>query len=155
LIQHRIQRFERGPIGADRDPSERATSQILSAYCARRGGGPISISNDTGRDPEFGSGSTVYQNHNGDVSAGGVNRNLGSLFYALRLYPSDIGTSAGLVTYDTARVLDTGNRPIPRLYACATTCSPSWAEPILARGITLGPALAFAFVAASDAVGRR
>ena len=58
----------------------------------------------TGRDLEFDRGSTVYQNHNGDVSAGGANPNLGPIatapFYALRLYPSDIGTSAGLVTDD-------------------------------------------------------
>ena len=76
----------------------------------------------TGRDLEFGRGSTIYQNHNGDASAGGANPNLGPIatapFYALRLYPSDIGTSAGLVTDDTARVLDSGNRPIAGLYAC-------------------------------------
>ena len=76
----------------------------------------------TGRDLEFGRGSTVYQNHNGDASAGGANPNLGPIatapFYALRLYPSDIGTSAGLVTDDVARVLDSGNRPIAGLYAC-------------------------------------
>ena len=60
----------------------------------------------TGRDLDFDRGSTVYQNHNGDVSAGGANPNLGPIatapFYALRLYPSDIGTSAGLVTDDVA-----------------------------------------------------
>jgi predicted oxidoreductase len=76
----------------------------------------------TGRDPEFGRGSTAYQNHNGDAAAGFANPNLGPIavapFYALRLYPSDIGTSAGLVTDDAARVLDAGNRPIARLYAC-------------------------------------
>ena len=81
----------------------------------------------TGRDLDFGRGSTVYQNHNGDASAGGANPNLGPIatapFYALRLYPSDIGTSAGLVTDDVARVLDSGNRPIAGLYAAATTCS--------------------------------
>ena len=74
----------------------------------------------TGRDLEFARGSTVYQNHNGDASAAGPNPNLGRIatapFYALRLYPSDIGTSAGLVTDDVARVLDSGNRPIAGLY---------------------------------------
>ena len=33
----------------------------------------------TGRDDEFGRGSTVYQNHNGDASAGGANPNLGRI----------------------------------------------------------------------------
>jgi succinate dehydrogenase/fumarate reductase flavoprotein subunit len=110
----------------------------------------------TGRDPEFGRGSTAYQNHNGDTSAGGANANLGPIvtapFYALRLYPSDIGTSAGLVTDDKARVLDAGNRPIARLYACGNDMQSIMGGTYPGPGITLGPALAFAYLAASDAV---
>lgn len=110
----------------------------------------------TGRDLEFGRGSTVYQNHNGDASAGGANPNLGPIatapFYALRLYPSDIGTSAGLVTDDTARVLDSGNRPIARLYACGNDMQSVMGGTYPGPGITLGPAIAFAYVAASDAL---
>jgi hypothetical protein len=109
----------------------------------------------TGRDLEFGRGSTAYQNHNGDASAGGANPNLGPVatapFYALRLYPSDIGTSAGLVTDDAARVLD-ANRPIARLYACGNDMQSIMGGTYPGPGITLGPALAFAYVAASDAV---
>ena len=98
----------------------------------------------TGRDVEFGRGSTIYQNHNGDASAGGANPNLGPIatapFYALRLYPSDIGTSAGLVTDDTARVLDAGDRPIPRLYACGNDMQSIMGGTYPGPGITLGPA---------------
>ena len=110
----------------------------------------------TGRDLEFGRGSTVYQNHNGDASAGYANPNLGPIatapFYALRLYPSDIGTSAGLVTDDTARVLDADHRPIPRLYACGNDMQSMMGGTYPGPGITLGPAVAFAYLAASDAV---
>jgi succinate dehydrogenase/fumarate reductase flavoprotein subunit len=110
----------------------------------------------TGHDPEFGRGSTAYQNHNGDAAAGGANPNLGQIavapFYALRLYPSDIGTSAGLVTDDTARVLDAGNRPIARLYACGNDMQSVMGGTYPGPGITLGPALAFAYLAASGAV---
>ncbi len=110
----------------------------------------------TGRDFEFDRGSTIYQNHNGDASAGGANPNLGPLatapFYALRLYPSDIGTSAGLVTDDAARVLDSGNRPIARLYACGNDMQSIMGGTYPGPGITLGPAVAFAYVAASDAL---
>jgi succinate dehydrogenase/fumarate reductase flavoprotein subunit len=110
----------------------------------------------TGRDLEFGRGSTAYQNHNGDMSAGGANPNLGPIaaapFYALRLYPSDIGTSAGLVTDGAARVLDAGNRPIARLYACGNDMQSIMGGTYPGPGITLGPALAFAYLAASDAV---
>lgn len=112
----------------------------------------------TGCDLEFGRGSTVYQNHNGDALAGGPNPNLGPIatapFYALRLYPSDIGTSAGLVTDDMARVLDSGNRPIARLYACGNDMQSIMGGTYPGPGITLGPAVAFAYVAASDAARR-
>lgn len=110
----------------------------------------------TGHDSEFGRGSTAYQNHNGDASAGHANPNLGPIatppFYALRLYPSDIGTSAGLVTDDTARVLDAANRPIARLYACGNDMQSVMGGTYPGPGITLGPALAFAYLAAADAV---
>lgn len=112
----------------------------------------------TGRDPEFDRGSTVYQNHNGDALAGGANPNLGQVavapFYAVRLYPSDIGTSAGLVTDDTARVLDSDNRPIAGLYACGNDMQSMMGGTYPGPGITLGPAIAFAYLAASDAARR-
>ena len=112
----------------------------------------------TGRDLDFDRGSTVYQNHNGDVSVGGANPNLGPIatapFYALRLYPSDIGTSAGLVTDDVARVLDSGNRPIAGLYACGNDMQSVMGGTYPGPGITLGPAIAFAYLAASDATLR-
>ena len=112
----------------------------------------------TGRDLEFARGSTVYQNHNGDASAAGSNPNLGEIatapFYALRLYPSDIGTSAGLITDDAARVLDAGNRPIAGLYCCGNDMQSIMGGTYPGPGITLGPAIAFAYVAASDAIRR-
>ncbi|MDP3076566.1 FAD-dependent oxidoreductase [Bradyrhizobium sp.] len=109
----------------------------------------------TGIDLEFGRGSTVYQNHNGDASAAGANPNLGPIatapFYALRLYPSDIGTSAGLVTDEAARVLDSDSRPIAGLYACGNDMQSIMGGTYPGPGITLGPALAFAYLATSDA----
>ncbi|MDO9057667.1 MAG: FAD-binding protein, partial [Bradyrhizobium sp.] len=126
------------------DPgSLRATVERMNGYA------------ETGRDLEFGRGSTVYQNHNGDASAGGANPNLGPIatppFYALRLYPSDIGTSAGLVTDEAARVLDSGNLPIEGLYACGNDMQSIMGGTYPGPGITRGPALAFAYLAASDA----
>jgi hypothetical protein len=111
-----------------------------------------------GRDLEFARGSTVYQTHNGDASAARANPNLGQIatapFYALRLYPSDIGTSAGLVTDDVARVLDSADRPIAGLYACGNDMQSIMGGTYPGPGITLGPAIAFAYVAASDATRR-
>ena len=111
----------------------------------------------SGSDLDFGRGSTVYQNHNGDASAG-ANPNLGRIatapFYAVKLYPSDIGTSAGLVTDDAARVLDSNNQPIAGLYGCGNDMQSVMGGTYPGPGITLGPAVAFAYVAASDAVRR-
>jgi hypothetical protein len=133
--------------GLNIDPAAlRATTDRMNDYAK------------TGRDLEFGRGSTVYQNHNGDASAGGSNPNLGPIatapFYALRLYPSDIGTSAGLVTDGAARVLDSGNRPLSGLYACGNDMQSMMGGTYPGPGITLGPAIAFAYVAASDATRR-
>jgi hypothetical protein len=51
-----------------------------------------------------------------------------------------------------ARVLDSGNRPIARLYACGNDMQSIMGGTYPGPGITLGPAIAFAYVAASDAV---
>ncbi len=104
-----------------------------------------------GRDDEFGRGGTAYQNHNGDAAAGHANPNLGPVTTA-PFYPSDIGTSAGLVTDNTARVLDSAYRPIARLYACGNDMQSVMGGTYPGPGITLGPALAFAYLAATDAV---
>ena len=75
-------------------------------------------------------------------------------FYAVRLYPSDIGTSSGLVTDEVARVLDAGNQPIAGLYACGNDMQSIMGGTYPGPGITLGPAIAFAYIAASDAARR-
>lgn len=110
----------------------------------------------SGRDTAFGRGGTVYQNHNGDAKASTANPNLGQIatapFYAVRLYPSDIGTSTGLVTDDAARVLDSANRPIAGLYACGNDMQSVMGGTYPGPGITLGPAIAFAYLATSDVV---
>jgi succinate dehydrogenase/fumarate reductase flavoprotein subunit len=131
----------------DIDPGQlRTTAERLNDYAR------------TGRDLEFGRGSTVYQNHNGDAAVGGANPNLGPIatppFYALRLYPSDIGTSTGLVTDGAARVLDSGDRPIAGLYACGNDMQSIMGGTYPGPGITLGPAIAFAYLAATDVAGR-
>ena len=87
----------------------------------------------------------------------GPTPNLGPIatapFYALRLYPSDIGTSAGLVTDDVARVLDSGNRPIAGLYACGNDMQSVMGGTYPDRDHARAGD-AFAYLAASDATLR-
>jgi predicted oxidoreductase len=113
---------------------------------------------ELGEDADFGRGRTAYQQNTGDSAAGRKNPNLGPIstppFYAVRLYPSDIGASTGLITDARSRVLGAGSQPIAGLYACGNDMQSVMGGAYPGPGITLGPALTFAYLAASDAVAR-
>jgi glycine/D-amino acid oxidase-like deaminating enzyme len=113
---------------------------------------------ENGTDPDFHRGETAYQHNIGDAAAGGKNPNLGALtqapFYAVRLYPGDIGASTGLVTDTKARVLDASSEPIAGLYAVGNDMNSIMGGIYTAPGITIGPGLVFASLAAADAVAR-
>lgn len=111
-----------------------------------------------GIDPDFGRGSTAYQRANGDATWTGPNPSLGPVakapFYALRLYPGDIGAARGLKTDAAARSLDAAGRVIPGLYAVGNDMQSAMGGVYPAPGITIGPGLVFAHLAAKDAVAR-
>jgi hypothetical protein len=112
----------------------------------------------TGVDADFQRGSTAYQRHNGDAKWGGPNPCLGPLteapFYALRLYPGDIGSATGLAADAQARVLDAENVPIPGLYAVGADLHSVMGGVYTAPGITLGPGLVFGYIAGRHAAQR-
>lgn len=111
-----------------------------------------------GTDPEFGRGSTAYQRANGDAAWPGPNPSLGPIerapFYAVKLYPGDIGASTGFATDARARVLDAQGAPIGGLYAVGNDMQSVMGGVYPAPGITLGPGLVFAYIAANDALAR-
>ncbi len=111
---------------------------------------------ETGIDPDFGRGSTDYQRANGDATHG-PNPCLGPIatppYSAVRLYPGDIGAAAGLVTDARARVLGAAAVPIAGLWAVGNDMRSIMGGVYPAPGITIGPALAFAHLAARDAMG--
>ena len=110
----------------------------------------------TGLDEEFRRGTTVYERNLGDPAIG-PNPTLGAIenppFYAIRLYPGEIGTSTGLVTDRDARVM-AGDGPIPGLFAAGNDMHSIMAGAYPGPGITLGPAITFAYVAAMTAARR-
>jgi hypothetical protein len=110
----------------------------------------------TGIDPDFGRGSTVYQRANGDA-AHGPNPCLGPIgtapFYAVRLWPGDIGAATGLVTDGHARVLGPDDTPIVGLHAVGNDMQSIMGGTYPAPGITLGPGIAFAWAAARHLMG--
>ena len=68
-------------------------------------------------------------------------------FYALRIYPADLGTAVGLRTDADARVLNTNGVPIVGLYACGNDMGSIMNGNYPGPGITLGPALTFGYIA--------
>ncbi len=69
-------------------------------------------------------------------------------FYAIPIYPGDLGTKGGLRTDLHARVLDERGAPIAGLYAAGNTSASIMARSYPGAGGTIGPALCFGFLAA-------
>jgi hypothetical protein len=113
---------------------------------------------EAGDDTDFHRGVTAYQRNMGDASWPGRNPNLGALtqgpFYAVRLYPGDIGAATGLATDPQARVLDAHDAVIPGLYAVGNDMHSVMGGVYTAPGITLGPGLVFGTLAGRDAAQR-
>ena len=111
----------------------------------------------TGHDPDFHRGETAYQHNIGDASVGSKNPNLGALtqapYYAVRLYPGDIGASTGFATDSESRVLDNQGAPIPGLYAVGNDMQSIMGGVYTAPGITIGPGMVFGYLAARHALG--
>jgi 3-oxosteroid 1-dehydrogenase len=108
-----------------------------------------------GSDPDFGRGAGAYGKFLGDPKHR-PNPSLGTIeqgpFYAVQLFPRDVGTSGGLVTDENAQVLDKKGKPIAGLYATgnstASVHGPSYPGP----GASIGASLTFGFIAARHAV---
>lgn len=102
----------------------------------------------TGMDEDFGRGSNAYNRVWGDAGHK-PNPNLGPIltppFLALKIVPATLGTSLGLKTDCSARVLDEHDTPIEGLFACGNDQGSMMRGLYPAGGITLGPALVFAY----------
>lgn len=111
----------------------------------------------TGHDPDFGRGRTDYQRNLGDATIA-PNPTLGPVetapFYAVRLYPGDIGAATGLQTDADARVQNAQGRPIRGLYAVGNDMQSVMGGTYPGPGITIGPGLTFAWLAARHAAAR-
>jgi succinate dehydrogenase/fumarate reductase flavoprotein subunit len=103
-----------------------------------------------GIDPAFGRGTSIYQRHLGDPSHS-PNPCVAPIerppFYALRIYPADLGTAIGLRTDGHARVLSKDGAVLAGLYACGNDMGSIMNGNYPGPGITLGPALTFGYIA--------
>ena len=112
---------------------------------------------ETGVDPQFHRGETAYQQNLGDPTWTGKNPNIGPLtqgpFYAVRLYPGDIGASTGFATNEHAQVLGADGQAVGGLYAVGNDMHSIMGGTYPAPGITIGPGLVFGRIAAHHALG--
>ena len=109
-----------------------------------------------GEDPDFHRGDAAYDRMYGDprVSPNPCLRPLDKgPFYAIPIYPGDIGTNGGLTTDARARVLGADGKPIPGLYAIGNSAASAMGESYPGAGVTIGPALTFGYIAAQDMTG--
>ena len=109
-----------------------------------------------GMDPEFHRGEATYDRMYGDarVTPNPCLRPIDQgPFYAIPIYPGDIGTNGGLRTDALARVIDTHGQPITGLYAIGNTAASAMGESYPGAGVTIGPALTFGYIAANHMTG--
>jgi 3-oxosteroid 1-dehydrogenase len=109
-----------------------------------------------GEDPDFHRGEATYDKMYGDprVTPNPCLRPLtDGPFYAMPIYPGDIGTNGGLLTDDKARVVGTNGKPIQGLYAIGNNAASAMGESYPGAGVTIGPALTFGYIAARHMTG--
>ncbi len=103
-----------------------------------------------GLDPQFGRGSNIYQRALGDAGRE-PNPCVAPIehapFYALRIFPADLGTAIGLKIDGKARVLRSDGSVIAGLCACGNDMASIMNGNYPGPGITLGPALTFGYIA--------
>jgi len=111
----------------------------------------------TGTDLDFGRGGNVFDRYYGDAHCK-PNPNLAPIskgpFYAMKLYPGDIGTKGGLLTDRDARVLDEVGMVIEGLYCVGNNAASVMGPAYPGAGSTLGPAMTFAYRAIAAIQGR-
>lgn len=109
-----------------------------------------------GEDPAFHRGQAAYDKMYGDPR-NTPNPCLRPLteapFYAMPIYPGDIGTNGGLMTNAEAQVIDDAGQPIKGLYAVGNNAASSMGESYPGAGVTIGPAMTFGYIAARDMTG--
>lgn len=125
------------------DENLEATIQAMNSYAK------------SGVDLEFNRGGTAYERTTNGDPLHQPNPCLGTIaaapFYAVRIYPGDIGAATGLLTNCNAQVTSADGGPIRGLYACGNDMNSVMGGTYPGPGINIGPALTFAYIAVRHA----
>ncbi len=109
-----------------------------------------------GEDPDFGRGASVYDRYYADPSVQ-PNPSLAPLehppFYAIRVYPGDLGTKGGMRITPWGQVRHRDGGVIEGLYAAGNSAASPMGPSYPGAGGTLGPAFTFAYLAARHVMG--
>lgn len=104
-----------------------------------------------GEDSDFSRGGNLHDKYYGDKTVS-PNPCMAPLdkgpYYAVRVYPGDLGTKGGLLTNENAQVVNTKNEVIDGLYAVGNCASSVVGTKYPGAGTTLGPAMTFGYLAA-------
>jgi 3-oxosteroid 1-dehydrogenase len=110
----------------------------------------------SGIDADFGRGSRAFDRCHGDPTVK-PNPNLGPIekppFYAVRMYPGDVGTAGGVVTDEHARVLRGDGSVIAGLYATGNCTASVVGRCYPGAGASIGASFTFGYIAAHHAAG--
>jgi 3-oxosteroid 1-dehydrogenase len=107
-----------------------------------------------GVDDDYHRGRGAYDRYQGDPTVK-PNCNLGAIakapFYAVQLWPGDVGTCGGLMTDEFARVLRKDRSVIEGLYATGNSTASVVGRSYPGAGASIGASATFAFIAARHA----
>lgn len=110
----------------------------------------------SGKDLDFDRGGNSFDRYYGDPRL--KNPNLGPIakgpFYAMKLFPGDIGTKGGLLTDRDARVLDEQGKVVEGLYCIGNNSASVMGPAYPGAGSTLGPAMTFGYRAIARIIGK-
>jgi 3-oxosteroid 1-dehydrogenase len=107
-----------------------------------------------GHDADFGRDEGAYRRWLGDADNKPL-PTLGTLeeapFFAIQVFPGNVGTFGGIVTDTEARVLRTDGTPIEGLYATGTSTASVMGRTSPGAGASVGPSFTWGYVAARHA----
>lgn len=110
----------------------------------------------TGEDLDYKRGNRAFDKAHGDHRVK-PNPCLGAIeqgpFYAVAIYPHDVGTAGGVVADEYARVLRKDGTPIPGLYAFGNVSAPVFGRTYPGAGASIAASFTFGYVAARHCAG--
>jgi succinate dehydrogenase/fumarate reductase flavoprotein subunit len=114
----------------------------------------FNVSARDGIDAEFHRGEGAHERYQGDTTHK-PNASVGPVdkppYYAVEIYPGDVGTSGGMLCDEFSRVLDTDHRPIPGLYATGNCTASVMGRTYPGAGASIGASFVYAFIAMKHA----